>query len=85
MIAACGSVLPISVSSGPGPSLPFSPILWQARQPDCAATSLPGSYSGLSPQKKEDLVAFLSQLKGEHEGEDGRGRDEGGNPEGGVP
>src|ERR687893_1131280 len=41
------------------------------------------SYSGLPQQKKEDLVAFLSQLKGEHEGDDGRGRDEGGNPEGG--
>src|SRR3712207_7945071 len=27
---------PISVSGGPGPSLPFSSILWQARQPDCA-------------------------------------------------
>src|SRR5947209_8154217 len=26
---------------GPGPSLPLSPILWQARQPDCPTTSLP--------------------------------------------
>src|SRR3954469_4955113 len=31
----------MSVSGGPGPSLPLSPILWQARQPDWAATSLP--------------------------------------------
>ena len=30
--------------AGPGPSLPFSPILWQARQPDWATTSLPASY-----------------------------------------
>src|SRR3954462_9372009 len=28
-------------SSGPGPSLPLSPNLWHARQPDCAATCLP--------------------------------------------
>ena len=28
-------------SGGPGPSLPLSPNLWQARQPDCAATCLP--------------------------------------------
>src|SRR5258708_4445534 len=31
--------------SGPGPALPLSPILWQARQPDWATTSLPASYS----------------------------------------
>src|SRR3954447_16157458 len=28
-------------SGGPGPSLPSSPNLWQARQPDWAATCLP--------------------------------------------
>src|SRR5437763_9374 len=33
------------VRSGPGPALPFSPILWQARQPDCATTFLPASNS----------------------------------------
>ena len=33
-----------SVRCGPGPSLPFSPILWQARQPDWATTSFPASY-----------------------------------------
>src|SRR3954468_4065738 len=43
-IAAAGSRTPIAVRFGPGPLLPFSPILWQARQPDCAATSFPGSY-----------------------------------------
>ena len=42
-IACAGSRPPISVSGGPGPSLPFSPTTWQARQPDCAATSLPAS------------------------------------------
>ncbi len=41
---AAGSLAPISVSSGPGPSLPFSPILWQARQPWPATASLPSSY-----------------------------------------
>ncbi len=45
-IAAAGSFAPISVSSGPGPSLPLSPNLWHARQPDCAATSLPASNCG---------------------------------------
>ncbi len=33
----------MSVSGGPGPSLPFSSILWQARHPDCAVTCLPAS------------------------------------------
>src|SRR5690349_6842509 len=46
MIAALGSLSAIVVRWGPGPSLPFSPILWQARQPDWAATSLPASYCG---------------------------------------
>ena len=41
-IALRGTLAPISVSSGPGPSLPLSPSLWQARQPDWATTSLPG-------------------------------------------
>src|SRR5256885_1182675 len=36
---------PTWVRLGPGPSLPFSPILWQARQPDCATTFLPASNS----------------------------------------
>ena len=44
-IACAGSRAPISVSGGPGPALPFSPILWQARQPDWATTCLPFSYS----------------------------------------
>ena len=43
-MAARGSLSAISVRSGPGPPLPFSPILWHARQPDCATASLPGSY-----------------------------------------
>ena len=46
----------MSVSSGPGPPLPFSPILWQARQPDWAATSFPGSYC---------LATFMSISFGE--------------------
>ena len=45
-IAARGSVAPMWVRSGPGPVLPFSPNLWQARQPDWATTSLPASYCG---------------------------------------
>ena len=44
--AGAGNRAPISVRLGPGPLLPFSPILWHARQPDCAATSLPASYCG---------------------------------------
>ena len=40
-IASGGSRNAMWVRSGPGPPLPFSPILWQARQPDCAATCLP--------------------------------------------
>src|SRR3954451_6618148 len=43
-IAWRGSRLPTSVSGGPGPSLPLSPILWHARQPDCAAICLPALY-----------------------------------------
>ncbi len=43
-IAAFGSFSPMSVRSGPGPSLPLCPILWHARQPDCAVMSLPSSY-----------------------------------------
>ena len=45
----CGSLSPMSVRCGPGPSLPFSPILWHARQPDWAATSLPASYCLAGP------------------------------------
>ena len=41
---AAGSLAPISVSSGPGPSFPFSPSLWQPRQPWPATASLPSSY-----------------------------------------
>src|SRR3954471_17396597 len=37
---------PIWVRGGPGPALPFSPILWQPRQPEDAATSLPFAYCG---------------------------------------
>ena len=46
MIAARGMFLAMWVSSGPGPLLPFSPSLWQARQPAPATTSLPASYRG---------------------------------------
>src|ERR1700722_7559492 len=35
---------PMWVRSGPGPELPLSPILGQARQPDWAPTCLPASY-----------------------------------------
>src|SRR5437763_13853894 len=45
-IAGRGRRAPIFVRFGPGPELPFSPILWQARQPDDAATSLPFPYCG---------------------------------------
>src|SRR5680860_1001355 len=49
MIAATVPRAAMWVSSGPGPWLPFSPIWWQARQPDWAAISLPASYrSGTS-------------------------------------
>ena len=44
-MACDGSRAPMSVRCGPGPSLPFSPILCQARQPDWATTCLPFSYS----------------------------------------
>ena len=44
MIASRGIRCPIWVSSGPGPLFPFSPSLWQARQPDWATISLPSSY-----------------------------------------
>ena len=43
MIAARGMRWAMWVSSGPGPLLPFSPSLWQARQPEPATTSLPAS------------------------------------------
>ena len=43
-IACAGSRDAMSVRFGPGPSLPFSPILWHARQPDWPTTSLPFSY-----------------------------------------
>ncbi len=42
-IASRPSRSPISVRFGPS-VLPFSPILWQPRQPDEAVTSLPSSY-----------------------------------------
>ena len=42
-IAARGIRWAMWVSSGPGPLLPLSPILWQARQPEPATTSLPAS------------------------------------------
>src|ERR1035438_4397456 len=40
-----GSRDAMCVRSGPGPELPLSPILWQAKQPDWATTFLPASYS----------------------------------------
>src|SRR5262245_32037478 len=45
MIAARGTRSAIWVSSGPIVP-PFSPILWQARQPAPATISLPASYCG---------------------------------------
>jgi hypothetical protein len=42
-IAWRGSRDPTFERSGPGPALPFSPIRWQPRQPDDAATDLPAS------------------------------------------
>src|SRR4029078_6174639 len=47
-IASLPRRAPIFVRGGPGPPLPFSPILWQARQPGGAATPLPLSCR-LSP------------------------------------
>src|ERR1700729_1978579 len=44
-IAWAGNREPMCVSSGPGPLLPLSPILWQASQPDWATTALPALYS----------------------------------------
>ena len=46
MIAARGIRAAMWVSSGPGPLLPFSPSLWQARQPEPATISLPALYWG---------------------------------------
>ena len=43
-IALRGIRAPMWVRSGARVPLPLSPILWQARQPDCATTSLPASY-----------------------------------------
>jgi len=60
MIAARGIREAMCVSSGPGPLLPFSPNLWQARQPELATTSLPFSYWGatfMSISVGEPLVA----------------------------
>ena len=33
-ICAAGTVFAMWVRTGPGPLLPFSPMTWQARQPD---------------------------------------------------
>src|ERR687888_834762 len=55
-IAWRGRRAPTLVSGGPGPALPLSPILWQPRQPDDAATSLPGS---------SDLLTLISISVGE--------------------
>ena len=44
-IASLPSLSPISVRFGPR-VLPFSPILWQPRQPEVAATALPFSMPG---------------------------------------
>ena len=70
-IAFRGSLAPISVSSGPGPSLPLSPSLWQARQPDCATTSLPGSRAAdvvkstsLGVREGDDLLSAIKYLHG---------------------
>ena len=43
------------VSGGPGPLLPLSPIMWQARQPDCPTTSCAGR--GTSPPAAAVSVA----------------------------
>ena len=55
-IACFGSRAPTLVSGGPGPAFPLSPILWQPRQPDEAATARPGSYC---------LATFISISVGE--------------------
>src|ERR1700753_4051923 len=62
---ACGRRLaPVLVKGGPGPLLPFSPITWQARQPDWPTTS--------SPARKVCAWTFVSDAGG------GRGRGVGG-------
>src|SRR5690348_5534498 len=48
-MACLGRRRPTCVSGGPGPSLPLSPILWHARQPDWAATSRPALYWATTP------------------------------------
>ena len=74
-IAAGFRRAPISVSFGPGPLLPLSPNWWQARQPDWAATSLPGSNSGAT----FDLDVGRRAGVGAEEGQE-RHRDDGHDP-----
>src|SRR3954451_6017480 len=59
---AAGRRSAMSVSAGPGPPLPFSPILWHARQPDCAATCRPASYcwTTLGPSAMTDAGVGVS-------------------------
>ena len=77
-IAAFGSFSPMSVRSGPGPSLPLCPILWHARQPDCATTSFPASY--FCGDLHVDLVrragrrAQVGEVAHRHDREDARDR-----------
>ena len=51
-IPSAGSRAPMWVSSGPGPSLPLSPILWQASQPDC------GDDGAADVELRERLLAL---------------------------
>src|ERR1700704_118228 len=62
-----GRRAPTFVHFGPGPAFPFSPILWQAKQPDWATTFLPASYSAriLPPCAVTDGGVFISIAVGE--------------------
>jgi hypothetical protein len=66
-MACRGRRSPMSVSGGPGPSLPFSSILWQARQPDWAVICLPDSNvaTASSPWATTDGGASISIEVGE--------------------
>src|SRR3954447_16389753 len=73
-IAFLGRRAPIVVKSGPGPLLPLSPSLWQARQPDWATTSLPGSSAAevfrstwlggpaVAPRKVRYAIAMIVRI-----------------------
>jgi hypothetical protein len=73
-------------NDGPGPELTeignILPMAAIERTLENPTPPMP-SYRELPAQKKEDLVAFLAQLKGEPEG--GGDSEEGGSAEGGGP